>query len=486
MMLMDAAGIANAWAQEVNFGCFVALPQKGGIENFPKSESCATKEIWLAKGESEGFILVTAKVDHPYKLEITPTDPESSLKFDVYRVNSISFDGSWGIRDEAWDRLEPLSFGNDISPRNPTELLWVRVHSPMATKPNAIALKISLQTDSKIYSTNANLRLVDLDLKNSPELFLQASISFPGTAGKKLDDDLLRMARYLRQWNISAISAGAKNLSDPEKVYLELFEKIGIRRLRMAFFNIRKFDVNAIRPGEKDDPWTKDTLLQLSRLRRLESVFGNKLQVKVCDEPGDKISIAQLKKTYEFVKKSSSSSLTELTAPPDSQLFGGVDIFMPRLQDIREQDVRQARNAGKDVYFYANTMHSIRRPSRTLRNIGWLAYKLGTNGYHIWCVNCWGRDLADGEISAQSHLGRGAFLYPAGDGNYQPSIRLEMLKDAMEDYQIFQAAKHHPKALQILLAALNSTYEFKQGRKSYENDARLLHDSVLQAVVHNN
>jgi hypothetical protein len=485
LLLFNVVNIVDLWGQEVKLGCFVAIPQRVNINNIPDNISCENKTIWIAQGESEGFSLVAEGLSLSYEMEIKPAKPDTSLQFSVYRVSPVYYRDRIGLKHEVLDKLEPMYLGHKMKPLDAFEIMWIRVHSSFVAKNQKIALTIKLKSDKKEYRTEAHIQLVDIQMNDAPVMFINANFTLPAVEDNSaLDGHVIRMAEFLRKWDINSLSGAvaARHLTDPDLVYEELFQRIKIKRVRLDFLNMRKY--RDIIVGNKDDEWSNKTLESIFLNRQLIKNYGNKLQIKAWDEPAEE-NMALLKKGYELLKKNSPSTLMELTAPPKQELFDYVDIFIPRINDIRESDVKRARAAGKDVYFYANNMNSIRLPSHVLRNIGWLAYTLGANGYHIWCVNCWDGAHVDGTIGGNYNFETGALLYPAGNiGNPWPSFRLEMIKDAAEDFRIYHAIGMNTSVKKNIFAneRKNGMYNFKEGKKSYDNDARILHDRILQAV----
>jgi len=94
-------------------------------------------------------------------------------------------------------------------------------------------------------------------------------------------------------------------------------------------------------------------------------------------------------------------------------------------------------------------------PAMDARIIGWLSWKLGVEGFEYWSVSSWGRclrnmgsrrhvDRVESKWNANSfgsYNGDGYLCYPGPNRTLLSSIRLEALRDGIEDYEYLAILK---------------------------------------------
>lgn len=136
------------------------------------------------------------------------------------------------------------------------------------------------------------------------------------------------------------------------------------------------------------------------------------------------------------------------------------DRFCPIIQHFRPETAERLKAMGKEVWWYSccqpyppmPNFGSYENPPWEGRMlVGWLtrAYRLG--GFLFWIVNRWDNGnakLDEGDTffpewregkATQECPGDGTFLYP-GREHILPSVRLSMLRDAVEDYEYQELA----------------------------------------------
>jgi hypothetical protein len=95
-------------------------------------------------------------------------------------------------------------------------------------------------------------------------------------------------------------------------------------------------------------------------------------------------------------------------------------------------------------------------PPLDARVIGWLSHKAGVSGFEYWAANSWGDNLkrpgdrpfvADIEETRWKtntfggYNGDGYLVYPGPGGGFLSSVRLENLRDGIEDYELLAILK---------------------------------------------
>jgi len=186
---------------------------------------------------------------------------------------------------------------------------------------------------------------------------------------------------------------------------------------------------------------------------------------------------------YEFVidgmkllKRVAPGLTRMLTEQPEPPLYGHVDLWCPVVSAVKPEAIAERRKAGERFWWYLCCgPHApyiglfIDHPAVDLRVWAWLSRKWGVEGQLVWTSNYWtssaafpdpdiqnpwadpmsyvsGYDFTPGKIGYWGN-GDGRFLYPP---NRYPktdkakhltgpvnSIRWEMLREGIEDYELF-------------------------------------------------
>lgn len=193
------------------------------------------------------------------------------------------------------------------------------------------------------------------------------------------------------------------------------------------------------------------------------------------DEPTEN-DYPQVMKGFNQLKKALPGMRRMLTEQVEPELAGGPDIWCPLLSLYNHERAEERRAAGDSFWWYICTGPKqpflglfIDHPGTDLRAWLWLTWKYGIEGILIWHTNWWTSNTAYPDqmqnpykdpMSWQTGYGAktgdkkpwgngdGRFLYPperaAGGQPEQPvlegpvdSIRWELLRDGVEDYEYF-------------------------------------------------
>ncbi|MCX7661130.1 MAG: DUF4091 domain-containing protein, partial [Candidatus Omnitrophica bacterium] len=123
--------------------------------------------------------------------------------------------------------------------------------------------------------------------------------------------------------------------------------------------------------------------------------------------------------------------------------YPDIDIWCVRINNIERKTVEDFRKKGKEIWMYI-AGHTSPYPSLNLdlpsieyRIIPWICWKYETKGLLYWCVNWWHNvDPWKDSMNYPGQNGNGCLYYPSLDGiNPIGSIRLEILRDGLEDYE---------------------------------------------------
>ncbi len=137
-------------------------------------------------------------------------------------------------------------------------------------------------------------------------------------------------------------------------------------------------------------------------------------------------------------------------------LAGFADIWDVYIGQYHRSGVAERRRAGDHVIWAVCCYPSshpnlfIDYPAMDARIIGWLSWKMGVGGFEYWSASSWGRNLKQlgphpfltrVETGWQANTfgdynGDGYLVYPGANGAVLSSIRLENLRDGIEDYEM--------------------------------------------------
>lgn len=206
----------------------------------------------------------------------------------------------------------------------------------------------------------------------------------------------------------------------------------------------------------------------------------------VTDEPGEE-GAAAYRALADLVKELA-PELRRLDATQATEsLLGAVDVWCP-LSDTAEEhrDFFKARQAaGEEVWHYTccgpNGVYPnrfISQPLLATRVLHWFNFRAGLTGYLHWGYDAWrggeeATPFTDTEATSPcgfSHLPPGDthVIYPGPDGTPRDSIRHEMVREGVQDYELLRiiGAARPKVAMGLAKAVLPSLarYETSPGR----------------------
>ncbi len=118
-----------------------------------------------------------------------------------------------------------------------------------------------------------------------------------------------------------------------------------------------------------------------------------------------------------------------------------IDIVCARNVTLTPRQVEALRGLGKRVWLYVSGPAPpyptlvIDYPSIAYRVLPWMCWKYRVEGLLYWCVNFWRTDPWVEPMNTEwRQNGNGSLFYPGPDGPVD-SIRLEVLRDGLEDYE---------------------------------------------------
>lgn len=135
-----------------------------------------------------------------------------------------------------------------------------------------------------------------------------------------------------------------------------------------------------------------------------------------------------------------------------------IDIWTFNIDDFKEDAMRKMQKLGIEMWMYISGPSGFGSPNLAIdfdsidyRIVPWLSWKYDIKGFLYWCVNWW--EKADPFLTAVNtnwgQNGNGLLFYPGENGPIA-SIRTEIYRDGMEDYEYIQLLMKKIKEVKIL------------------------------------
>lgn len=155
-----------------------------------------------------------------------------------------------------------------------------------------------------------------------------------------------------------------------------------------------------------------------------------------------------------------------ITSNPNwGNLYGAVNVWCPLWGLFDERTAKERQAAGEELWSYTALCQGKEKtpfwqvdfPPVSFRAPFWISWHYGIDGFLYWSSVYWGSDT-DADVSdvwnkplfRDAYWGEGMLLYPGGEVGIKgpaPSIRLKLVREALEDYEYMAlAAKRGHKA----------------------------------------
>ncbi|MGQ9454968.1 MAG: glycoside hydrolase domain-containing protein [Armatimonadota bacterium] len=231
----------------------------------------------------------------------------------------------------------------------------------------------------------------------------------------------------------------------------------------------------------------------------------------IFDEPTPE-DYPKVKHAAELCRMADQRIKVLLTEQVEDELVGYVDIWVPIINAYDETKSKARQQAGEEVWWYVccgphhpYPNNFIDYPAIDHRILHWITWRYGVNGILYWNTTYWRDNPWETPMSytpdgkGKWGNGDGRLLYPPVkkpsakfvDKGPVPSIRWEMIRDGIEDYDYFailkaklDKAKAGP-AVEKAKAALELVNTLARSRTEYTRDPaklELAREKVAQAI----
>jgi hypothetical protein len=472
---------------------FILAPESTLNKIFPEKEYLKTEikdniSLSCAKNEVEGFqLLIIPSAADLYDVSIEATklvNQENGAVLEkgnlsLYRVGFVKTRKPYynTPRVGYWpDPLIPLK-SNFTVKNNTVQPIWVNIHVPEdAVSGNYLGKILVKARGQKPKEAIIKLKVRDFSLSSTPHLksafdFYENLVDLRNPKVKNETDSeyKARLGELKRAYYLNMLShriSPIHNVGNPEFLgrkdgryvldFKEFDNKVEFyRNSGQACFGIAQEWPYGFK-GEWTDKWYGFTDAKV-----LEAVFkeyGKHLEEKgwlnnayayIFDE-----TFHRVKEFTSLIHKGHPGVKNLLTMTPEEG-FPDVDIWCVRINNLERPSVEKFKKLGKEIWTY---VASPTRPYPSLnldlpaiehRIIPWICWKYGVKGLLYWCVNWWSEvNPWQDPMTYPEQNGNGSLYYPAPDGRLPiGSIRLEVLRDGMEDYEYLYILSERLKRL---------------------------------------
>lgn len=187
----------------------------------------------------------------------------------------------------------------------------------------------------------------------------------------------------------------------------------------------------------------------------------DKAMVYLADEPAKKESVtSEINRRARIIGERfpDMRRFIVLTRPVDLAFGGNVDVWCPSVAAMRPEDVRAVHRRGEKCWWYTvGAFYGLDRPLAESRSMPWLTWKDELDGILLWLLQSgWrgknkpskfkpvpGRTMwPDFTVAGHGgYNGIGNLCYPGANGEPWSSMRLEVLRESMEDYEYLALLK---------------------------------------------
>ncbi|MDD2711090.1 MAG: DUF4091 domain-containing protein [Verrucomicrobiae bacterium] len=140
---------------------------------------------------------------------------------------------------------------------------------------------------------------------------------------------------------------------------------------------------------------------------------------------------------------------------PIPELYNEVDIWVAQIQNFHPERARERQAKGEEVWLYSaypkypHPQLLLDYPAICHRIIFWMLWKYQLKGFHFWGSVNWSDDPWKNPWTSGSN-GDGYLLYPTKEGKPLNSIRWELMRDGIDDYDYFCILNDRIKRLKEL------------------------------------
>ncbi|GAB3400807.1 DUF4091 domain-containing protein [Flindersiella endophytica] len=351
------------------------------------------------------------------------------------------------------------------------QAFWISVETSRNTKPGDYQIDLELRTDGvKSQRTQLELHVHNATIADRPGLRTAIGhdpaayaepygVTDPAEKAKLVEQEYAFLSEYgLQGDNIY------RSIYEPNPPSVESLRKVdeeqgGLRQFNVWYFDPRLFDLQA------PDTWQAQSDVLFDRIQPYidqyrAAGFADKAYLYCCDETRAEYTAVITYVLTRFNERF--PDVKVLTTAIDDQMGsqnGLGDLIDWWVRDVPWYDpaiISQRHAAGREAWWYLHAGNTNPTPNLFVNYdpgqlrvlLGPMSHQAGVDGFLYYRVDRWyGHGILDsGPLSSweprtwNNLAGDGSLLYPGPDGPI-PSIRLENIRDGLEDYNLLDALR---------------------------------------------
>ncbi|MEE2658898.1 MAG: DUF4091 domain-containing protein [Candidatus Latescibacterota bacterium] len=438
-------------------------------------------EVVLARNEGEAVQLVLrAASDRRLRVaasELTPVgfDTDSTPQLQLYWVGYVHTQRpeDYAVEASGW-WPDPLLPAGEIALRRASSTpLWIKVTTDADTPPGSYHGEVYLRTDGlSELRVPLHVRVYDTTLADTTAIRTVFSLyehMLPQVYGERMARRLRSdYHEFLSQSRLNVTSLYARSMPRLTDLRRQANRRSGLNAFVIFSLETRTYSAREL-----------DTLA-----RELEPLVQQLRQERILDrallygfDEATSEFFPEMRRAFAFFKQRFPDLRTATTARDpslgvDTGLASLVDIWIPLTAYYDPLAAVRARTRGTEVWWYIciapthpHANWFIEYPALEARLLWWMAHRQGVEGFAYYSVNRWANQHTPLTRINDTHLvnwnpasfgtanGDGSLIY-AGPAGPVSSLRMELVRDGIEDHQLLHQLAESDSAGSVLAREL--------------------------------
>ncbi|MEW6535193.1 MAG: glycoside hydrolase domain-containing protein [Candidatus Auribacterota bacterium] len=333
---------------------------------------------------------------------------------------------------------------------NEPRAVWVRLYVPESAQAGAYTGTLSVMSGSdNMAQLSVSVRVWDFALPREGKLHTPTTLDFSQLqdfyTAPVTDEVREKWYTFCLQHRIDPTSLYHQGVS-PALKFLPACDKLGLRTIVLGGNHYRS-DI-----GNKDE--VKELYSAVSEM----GLIG-KAMIYITDEPGTSPeSYTAIKDKAEWVRINCPGLKTFGGVEPRENLEGLIDVWDPQLDQYNQPAAVARQQKGEKVMWYVAAAPAYPYPNVHIDNdliesriVLLMTWKYRLDGFEYYYINIWGdnRYGKNGKrwpdipwntytfvSGSNKYNGDGQLIYPGANMEPYSSVRLEVIRDGIEDYEM--------------------------------------------------
>lgn len=438
-------------------------------------------EISAARNEYESFQLVILPFGddlNDLEIEINDliSDAGNRISSDHIEISELGYNYiDWQaeyVAEKGWHPDPLLPYKSPVSVKGNVlcQPFWITIYIPSGTPPGDYRSEIRVTTSGgKEERVNVKLHVWDFELPVEGHLKTHSWDDPETIAGFYNLDELpldwyLRFCDLLLKNRMNPGSAGTNYISQtPDESGNYDFSKVEKVLDFCLKRGLSRFSIIQLKKGPYDPEEAEKVYKFIAAYARFLSQKGwmDKALIELWDEPTS-LEWKGVKSRAEKIRQIDPGLRLQLFAEGGPYSFWEDQSKKYGLQDLidiwapwRLIESPETQASGHEIWTYFCTLARgiapnfyIDRPAIYQRLIAWYCWMYGVDGFEHWSTTYFWRNVLKGKPMSEKwpnipwdsrtyhyYDGEGQLIYPGPDGWPLPSLRLEIFRDGMEDYE---------------------------------------------------